>query len=227
MASIACSPRTPSGCCSSGSARTPSKDDPTELRLLLNLIFRANGCSERFRSFVLKAVEHSVLPSDQALYGSAARRAGAIDKADVEVIRRLIYGSGSQRGIAISRAEAEFLFELNRATARADNDPRLARSVRQGDHDAHPARRRLARAGRRAGGDLAQRPARRRLGRPRQRAGAARLPASRRRQACTRCSSRSIGASRAERLTSEAHPANTRDRARTGSAGAGHWHRRP
>ena len=39
------------------------------------------------------------------------------------MIRRLIYGSGSQRGIAVSRAEAEFLFELNRATAGADNDP--------------------------------------------------------------------------------------------------------
>jgi hypothetical protein len=101
----------------------PSVDDPTELRLLLNLIFRTNGCSERFRSFVLKAVEHSVLHSDHALFGFADRRAGAIDKADVEVVRRLIYGSGSQSGIAVSRAEAEFLFELNRATAGADNDP--------------------------------------------------------------------------------------------------------
>ncbi len=101
----------------------PSIDDASELRLLLNLIFRSNGCSERFRSFVLKAVEHSVLSSDHALFGYADRRAGAIDKADVEVIRRLIYGSGSQKGMAISRAEAEFLFALNHATAGADNDP--------------------------------------------------------------------------------------------------------
>ena len=101
----------------------PSVDDPTELRLLLKLIFRSHGCSERFRSFVLKAVEHSVLSSDHALFDRAGREAGAIDKADVEVIRRLIYGSGSQRGIAISRIEAEFLFELDRATAGADNDP--------------------------------------------------------------------------------------------------------
>jgi hypothetical protein len=101
----------------------PSVDDPTELRLLLNLIFRTNGCSERFQSFVRKAVEHSVLYSDHALFGCTDRRAGAIDKADVEVIRRLIYGSGSPSGIAISRAEAEFLFELNRATAGANNDP--------------------------------------------------------------------------------------------------------
>jgi hypothetical protein len=101
----------------------PTVDDATELRLLLNLIFRTHCCSERFRSYVLKAVEHSVLSSDHALFGYADRRAGAIDKADVEVIRRLIYGSGSQRGMAISRVEAEFLFDLNRATAGADNDP--------------------------------------------------------------------------------------------------------
>jgi hypothetical protein len=101
----------------------PNVKDPAELRLLLNLVFRTNGCSERFRSFVLKAVEHSVLSSEHALFGGAARQAGAIDKADVEVIRRLIYGSGGQRGIAISRREAEFLFDLNRATADADNHP--------------------------------------------------------------------------------------------------------
>ena len=101
----------------------PAVENPTELRLLLSLIFRAHNCSERFRSFVLKAVEHSVLCSDHALFGGSSRRAGAIDKADVEVIRRLIYGSGSRRGPAISRADAEFLFELNRATVGADNDP--------------------------------------------------------------------------------------------------------
>ena len=98
-------------------------DDPTELRLLLNLIFRTNACSERFRALVLRAVERSVLHSEHALFGQTARRPGAIDKADVEVIRRLVYGSGSQNGLAISRVEAEFLFALNRATAGADNDP--------------------------------------------------------------------------------------------------------
>jgi hypothetical protein len=98
-------------------------DDPTELRLLLNLMFRSTGSSERFRAFVMAAVERSVLHSGQALYGQAARRPGAIDQADVEVIRRLVYGSGGQSGLAVSRAEAEFLFALDRATAGADNDP--------------------------------------------------------------------------------------------------------
>jgi hypothetical protein len=103
--------------------RQPAVDDPTELRLLLNLIFRTTACSERFRALVQKAVERSVLHSEHALFGHAGRRPGAIDKADVEVIRRLVYGTGSQHGLAISRAEAEFLFALNRATAGAENDP--------------------------------------------------------------------------------------------------------
>jgi hypothetical protein len=98
-------------------------DDGTELRLLLNLMFRTNGSSETFRGYVLDAVRHSVLHSSQALYGHAERTPGVIDAADVEVIRKLVYGLGGQRGIAISRAEAEFLFELNDATSGAPNAP--------------------------------------------------------------------------------------------------------
>ena len=98
-------------------------DEPTELRLLLSLMFRSTATSERLRGFVLAAVERSVLHSEQALFGHQQRRPGAIDRADVEVIRRLVYGSGGPSGLAISRTEAEFLFALERATAGADNDP--------------------------------------------------------------------------------------------------------
>ena len=98
-------------------------DDGTELYLLLRLIFRTNGSSEAFRAYVLEAVRHSVLHSNQALYGYAGRRPGAIDAADVEVIRKLVYGLGGQSGMAISRAEAEFLFDLQHATAGAANAP--------------------------------------------------------------------------------------------------------
>lgn len=98
-------------------------DDGTELRLLLSLVFRTNGCSEAFRSYVLDAVRHSVLHSSQGLYGDAARMPGAIDAADVEIIRKLVYGLGGERGMAIGRTEAQFLFELDRATAGAANVP--------------------------------------------------------------------------------------------------------
>jgi hypothetical protein len=100
-----------------------SIDDGTELRLLLRLTFRSNGSSETFRSYVLDAVRHSVLHSRQGLYGHSERAPGAIDAADVEVIRKLVYGLAGQSGMAIGPAEAEFLFELNRATAGAANAP--------------------------------------------------------------------------------------------------------
>jgi hypothetical protein len=98
-------------------------DDGTELRLLLNLMFRTNGSSETFRTYVLDAVRHSVLHGRQALYGRGERRPGVIDTADVEVIRKLVYGMGGQNGMAISKTEAEFLFELGHATAGAPNAP--------------------------------------------------------------------------------------------------------
>jgi hypothetical protein len=98
-------------------------DDGTELRLLLSLIFRTHGSSERFRAYVLVAVRHSVLHSSQALYGHAGRKPGVIDAADVEIIRKLVYGLGGQGGMAISAAEADFLFDLNDATCGARNAP--------------------------------------------------------------------------------------------------------
>lgn len=97
--------------------------DPTELRLLLSIIFRTRGASERLRGFVLQAVRHNVLHGEQALYGDAGHSPGVIDGADVEIIRKLIYGLGSENGMAISQLEAEFLFELNHATAGAPNHP--------------------------------------------------------------------------------------------------------
>jgi hypothetical protein len=98
-------------------------DDATGLRLLLDLVFRSNGSSERFQAFVLEAVRHSVLHSSHALYGHDGRRPGAIDRADVEVIRKLVYGLAGKKGMAIGRAEADFLFALNDATATQKNDP--------------------------------------------------------------------------------------------------------
>lgn len=101
----------------------PEVDDATELRLLLSLIFRTHGASDRFRQFVMDAVRRSVLHSDHALYRHAGRRPGAIDAADVEIIRKLVYGMGSHDGYRIGQVEAEFLFALNAATAGAPNHP--------------------------------------------------------------------------------------------------------
>lgn len=95
--------------------------EPTELKLLLNVTFRSNGAPDDFRRFVMTAVRESVLVSATSLFGRGDRVPGAIDADDVEAIRRLIYGTAGEAGMAIGRAEANFLFDLNDATAEADN----------------------------------------------------------------------------------------------------------
>lgn len=97
--------------------------EPTELRLLLNVTFRSNDAPDDFQHFVMQALRESVLSSSTSLFGHGDRMPGAIDADDVEAIRKLIYGTAGEAGMAVGRAEANFLFDLNDATADADNAP--------------------------------------------------------------------------------------------------------
>lgn len=98
-------------------------EDATELKLLLNIIFRTSRTSDELKLFVLNAAKHSILHSSRPLYGDAPRAPGVIDQADVEIIRKVIYGRGGADGIAIGRSEAEVLFELNNLTVTQENHP--------------------------------------------------------------------------------------------------------
>ena len=111
-----------------------------------------HASSERFRALVLRAVERSVLHSDHALFGHPGSAPGR----DRPRRRRGDPPPGLRqrqperprdqpgRGRVPVRAEPRHRGRGQR--------PGLARAVRQGDHHAPPVRRRLARAGRRAGG---------------------------------------------------------------------------
>ena len=91
-------------------------EDRNELKLLVNIMSRAQGSPESLKLFVLNAIKESVLIGDEAIYGSGTRLPGAIDQDDVLIIQKVIYGLASEGGIGISREEAELLFELNNAT---------------------------------------------------------------------------------------------------------------
>jgi hypothetical protein len=92
-------------------------EDATELKLLLNLMRRAAGSTAEFKRFVRQAALDSILTGSVPLYGMGERRPGAIDEADVEIVRWLVYGQAGEAGLAIGREEAEFLFDLNDRTA--------------------------------------------------------------------------------------------------------------
>ena len=95
-------------------------EHPTELKLLSNILYRAQEVPQSLRIFALKAIRDTVLSNDPQVIG-AGRQPGVIDEADVQMIQKIIYGLGSDGGIAIDKEEADLLFDLNNRSAKANN----------------------------------------------------------------------------------------------------------
>ncbi len=96
-------------------------DGPTELELLVNVVHWAREVPEEVLVLALGAVKEMVLGGGGPLFGPKRQRAGVIDRADVEVIRRLVYAGGGGGGHTITRREADLLFDLHDATTASDN----------------------------------------------------------------------------------------------------------
>lgn len=96
-------------------------DGPTELELLVNIVHWARQVPEDLLVLVLSAVKETVLSGGGTLFGPKRQRGGVIDRADVEIIRRLVYAGGGGGGHTITRREADLLFDLNNATVATDN----------------------------------------------------------------------------------------------------------
>ena len=104
-----------------GITRDGRIDGRTELELLVNVVHWVRRCPERVVLLALEAVKESVLAGGGLLFGSKRRRPGIIDRADVEIIRKLIYAGGGAGGLTVTRAEADMLFDLNDATVEKEN----------------------------------------------------------------------------------------------------------
>ncbi len=98
----------------------------SEFRALVRIVEQAKWVPERLVMAGLEAVKDVVLHHDGRLAQALRHRPGAIDAADVAVIRKLLHGVAGDGSIGISRAEADLLADLNDATRDADNDPAWA-----------------------------------------------------------------------------------------------------
>lgn len=98
-------------------------DGATELELVVNVVHWAASCPQALRQLALDAVKTSVVAGGGPLFGPGRRRAGVVDRADVEILSKLLYAAGGEASLAVSRAEADLLFDLNDATRGAANDP--------------------------------------------------------------------------------------------------------
>ena len=93
----------------------------TELETLIQLLEKATEAPVSLEMMALEAVKDAVLNGDNAVLGNAALVAGVLDDPEVALLRRVLYAKAAGRSEAIEREEAELLFDLNDATATANN----------------------------------------------------------------------------------------------------------
>ncbi len=95
-----------------------------ELELLINVLDKSRWSPQSLAQFALSQVLDGIVEGSGPLrMGSAATdcKPGAVSESDVEVLRRILYAFGGDGNIAITPAEADVLFDINDATATAEN----------------------------------------------------------------------------------------------------------
>ncbi len=95
----------------------------TELELLVKVLEAARTSPPSLVQFALRQVQSAVVDGDGPLADGRVIVPGRVDRAEADLLRRILYAFGGDGGIAVTRAEAEVLFDINDATADADNDP--------------------------------------------------------------------------------------------------------
>ena len=104
-------------------SRSNRIETETELELLVKVLERAKSSPVKLVSYVLTQVKWGVLEGDGYIGHHRKLQPGVVGEAEVELIRRVLYAFGGDGNIAVTRQEAEILFDINDATAQADNDP--------------------------------------------------------------------------------------------------------
>jgi hypothetical protein len=95
----------------------------TELELLVKVLEEAKTSPKSLVQFALRQVQCAVVNGDGPLADGRRLTPGRVGRPEADLVRRILYAFGGDEGIAITREEAEVLFDINDATAEADNDP--------------------------------------------------------------------------------------------------------
>jgi hypothetical protein len=95
----------------------------TELELLVKVLDRAQHSPVKLVTFALEQVKQGVIYGDGYLGRGRNLAPGAVDEAEVELLRRILYAFGGDGNIAVTQQEAAILFDINDATREAENHP--------------------------------------------------------------------------------------------------------
>jgi hypothetical protein len=95
----------------------------TELELLVNVLDKARWAPQSLVSFALEQVKDAVISGSGVLRSGKQLAPGVVTEGDVDMLRRILYAYGGDGGIGVTQPEAEVLFDVDAATAEADNHP--------------------------------------------------------------------------------------------------------
>jgi hypothetical protein len=98
----------------------------TELELLVNVLDKARWAPQSLVRFALDQVKDAVINGTGPLRSGKRLEPGLVSESDVDLLRRMLYSFGGDGNIAITKPEAEVLFDIDDATAEADNHPAWA-----------------------------------------------------------------------------------------------------
>jgi hypothetical protein len=95
----------------------------TEMELLVSVLDKARWAPQSLVRFALEQVKIAVIEGVGPLRTGKLLEPGLVSEVDVDLLRRILYSFGGDGNIAVTRPEAEVLFEIDAATAHADNHP--------------------------------------------------------------------------------------------------------
>jgi hypothetical protein len=94
-----------------------------EMELLVCALEQAKSSPAGLSAFALGQVALSAIDGKGPVAAARSTACGAIEKHEVDLLRRTLYAFGGDGNIAITRAEAEILFRINDGTCEEMNHP--------------------------------------------------------------------------------------------------------
>ncbi len=98
-------------------------ESKTEMELLVSVLDKARWAPQSLVRFALDQVKDAVINGTGPLRTGRLLEPGIVSDADVDLLRRIFYSFGGDGNIAVTQPEAEILFDIDAATADAENHP--------------------------------------------------------------------------------------------------------
>jgi hypothetical protein len=95
----------------------------TEMELLVSVLDKARWAPQSLVRFALEQVKNAVIHGAGPLRSGKMLEPGVVTEGDVDLLRRILYSFGGDGNLAITQPEADILFDIDAATADADNHP--------------------------------------------------------------------------------------------------------